>query len=226
MSGAVSSNAQQYTGRENDGTGLYYYRNRYYLPDCGRFISEDPAGMRGGLNKYGYVSGDPINASDPYGLWSTAAHNRILQLLFGDCISGPDLADIMRGSLDVDGGEGLGGLIWAQAVGDPAEHAMRGDFDRREAAERRMIDFINRELRLAETDPSNWMFHIGRALHPIMNSTSPLHQDFPLWDPMSYGATQHGERGEGVRLVTPEVIGRVRDAIRRWAPGFRGVCYR
>src|SRR5262249_15528133 len=39
---AVSAPAYQYTGRENDGTGLYYYRGRYYSPMLGRFISEDP----------------------------------------------------------------------------------------------------------------------------------------------------------------------------------------
>jgi RHS repeat-associated protein len=61
-------NTSQYTARENDGTGLYYYRARYYMPSCGRFISEDPIGTQGGINLYGYVGGDPINATDPMGL--------------------------------------------------------------------------------------------------------------------------------------------------------------
>ncbi len=34
-------NSAQFTGRENDGTGLYYYRARYYHPTLQRFISED-----------------------------------------------------------------------------------------------------------------------------------------------------------------------------------------
>jgi RHS repeat-associated protein len=38
----ISSNAFQYTGRENDGTGLYYYRARYHSPTSDRFMSEDP----------------------------------------------------------------------------------------------------------------------------------------------------------------------------------------
>lgn len=38
----TSSNPFQYTGRENDGTGLYYYRARYYRPTSQRFIGEDP----------------------------------------------------------------------------------------------------------------------------------------------------------------------------------------
>ena len=58
----------QYTGRENDGTGLYYYRARYYSPELARFISEDPIGVAGGLNLFSYVDGDPIAGTDPFGL--------------------------------------------------------------------------------------------------------------------------------------------------------------
>jgi RHS repeat-associated protein len=43
-SGAASDNAFQYTGRENDGTGLYYYRARYYHPQLQRFTAEDRSG--------------------------------------------------------------------------------------------------------------------------------------------------------------------------------------
>ena len=66
-----ASNPYQYTGRENDGTGLYYYRARYYSPALGRFISEDPAGFAGGQdNFYAYVDGNPLSYVDPYGLWA------------------------------------------------------------------------------------------------------------------------------------------------------------
>jgi RHS repeat-associated protein len=61
-------NALQYTGRENDQTGLYYYRARYYDPVLKRFISEDPAGIRAGMNIYAYVHADPISFTDPTGL--------------------------------------------------------------------------------------------------------------------------------------------------------------
>src|SRR4029077_18673260 len=72
ISGATNSNAFQYTGRENEGNGLYFYRARYYSPKLGRFISEDPLGFEGsGLNFYSYVSNDPINFVDPFGLTAT-----------------------------------------------------------------------------------------------------------------------------------------------------------
>src|SRR5262249_41685007 len=45
VTGAASDNPFQYTGRENDGTGLMQYRNRYYSPTWGRFVSEDTIGL-------------------------------------------------------------------------------------------------------------------------------------------------------------------------------------
>src|SRR5712691_12025453 len=69
FTGAPSTNAFQYTGRENDGTGLYYYRARYYNPALQRFISEDPIEFAGGdVNLYGYVGNDPVNWGDSSGL--------------------------------------------------------------------------------------------------------------------------------------------------------------
>ena len=59
----------RYTGREYDSdTGLYYYRNRWYDPEVGRFISEDPIGFAGGdTNLYGYVGNNPYSFRDPHG---------------------------------------------------------------------------------------------------------------------------------------------------------------
>jgi RHS repeat-associated protein len=51
-----------------DASGLMYMRNRYYNPQTGTFTQPDPIGIAGGLNVYGYVSGDPVNYDDPFGL--------------------------------------------------------------------------------------------------------------------------------------------------------------
>jgi RHS repeat-associated protein len=60
VSGSANSNTSQYTGRENEGNGLYFYRARYYSPLLGRFVSEDPLGFGGGgPNLYAYVGNDP-----------------------------------------------------------------------------------------------------------------------------------------------------------------------
>jgi RHS repeat-associated protein len=68
VSGEADDNPIQYTGRENDNTGLYYYRARYYSPEMQRFVSEDPIGLDGGINKYVYVENSPINFIDLIGL--------------------------------------------------------------------------------------------------------------------------------------------------------------
>lgn len=38
-----------------------YRRNRYYDDKTGRFAQEDPIGIAGGLNAYGFGAGDPVN---------------------------------------------------------------------------------------------------------------------------------------------------------------------
>jgi RHS repeat-associated protein len=51
-----------------DNSGQMYMRNRYYDPASGRFTQEDPIGLAGGLNAYGFAAGDPVSYQDPYGL--------------------------------------------------------------------------------------------------------------------------------------------------------------
>ncbi|MFL6621567.1 MAG: RHS repeat-associated core domain-containing protein, partial [Sulfurifustis sp.] len=71
--GESNDNSLQYTGRENDDTGVYYYRARYYDPQLKRFVSEDPIGLDGGSNVYAYVDADPLRQIDPYGLESSSS---------------------------------------------------------------------------------------------------------------------------------------------------------
>ncbi len=54
---------QQY----DDESGLCYNRHRYYDPLQGRYITQDPIGLDGGLNTYSYPL-NPINEIDPLGL--------------------------------------------------------------------------------------------------------------------------------------------------------------
>jgi RHS repeat-associated protein len=73
-SGTASTNSYEYTGRQNDSTGYYYYRARYYNPQIGRFLAEDPLEFGGGdANIYRYAGGNPISSRDPLGFCSEPA---------------------------------------------------------------------------------------------------------------------------------------------------------
>jgi RHS repeat-associated protein len=62
------TNPFEYTGREFDSeTGLLFNRARYYDPQVGRFLSEDPIRFRGGANFYAYTRNNPVVLIDPLG---------------------------------------------------------------------------------------------------------------------------------------------------------------
>jgi len=68
----------KYAGRHGvmaEPDGFYYMRARYYDPQVGRFISEDPLGFDGGdINLYAYAGNNPVMLVDPMGLcgqWAT-----------------------------------------------------------------------------------------------------------------------------------------------------------
>jgi RHS repeat-associated protein len=67
-SGGSTTNPSGFTGREDDGTGLYQYRSRFYDPSRQRFLTEDPIGYGGGPNLYSYVNNAPVDLADPLGL--------------------------------------------------------------------------------------------------------------------------------------------------------------
>jgi RHS repeat-associated protein len=63
-SGAATGNTLAFTGREADGTGLYYYRARYYDPRLQRLVSPDPIGVAGGdANLHVYAGNAPTIAT-------------------------------------------------------------------------------------------------------------------------------------------------------------------
>lgn len=101
------SNPFTYTGRELDEeSGLYYYRARYYDPRTGRFLGEDPLGFFGGdVNLYPYVGNDPVNFTDPQGLFSPLD---LLDVIFffdslDNAIDCPSLQNLFNLGLDTAG---------------------------------------------------------------------------------------------------------------------------
>ena len=72
---AAVSNEQGKTGQpiryqgqyEDEESGLYYNRHRYYDPQLGRYVNQDPIGLLGGVNVFSYPL-NPLSRTDPLGL--------------------------------------------------------------------------------------------------------------------------------------------------------------
>ncbi|HNY31911.1 MAG TPA: RHS repeat-associated core domain-containing protein [Fibrobacteria bacterium] len=66
---SARGNSVTFQGRELDAeTGVYYFRNRYYSAQMGRFVSRDPIRLDGDYeNTYRQEYGDPLDLLDPMG---------------------------------------------------------------------------------------------------------------------------------------------------------------
>lgn len=71
-------NPYRYCGEYYDvESGYTYLQARYYDPELGRFVSEDPA--LDGSNWYVYCGNDPVNMIDPTGMWSGSVHEEMTE---------------------------------------------------------------------------------------------------------------------------------------------------
>jgi len=97
--GETGSCPFRYQGQyEDKEIGLYYNRFRYYAPDEGMYISQDPISLAGGIKLYGYVH-DTSGWVDVLGLSTYSVSNtRRTHILEGDPVGtghGPN-----RGQID------------------------------------------------------------------------------------------------------------------------------
>ncbi len=170
------TNPFQYTAREFDSeTGLYHYRARYYDPMSGRFLSEDPIGMAGGMNVYRYVDSNPINGTDPSGLWSPEAHDAMIQHALGPCGICQDWIDAIKAA----------SRFFDEVTGTDTEyanyHAMAKPGQTPQRAIDARNDIIASQLSLAQqhwtSDRSQALTDFATGIHTMMDLTSPAHTD-------------------------------------------------
>jgi RHS repeat-associated protein len=108
---------------------LYYLRSRWYEPQTGRFLSEDPAGLGGGTNPYLFAGDDPINGSDPYGLAPACLDN---PGRFGHCggnSSGMDDREWDPQAYNDPAWDNFGRLSTGGSAGNPFSLACIGNAD-------------------------------------------------------------------------------------------------
>ncbi|CAI4030252.1 hypothetical protein DNFV4_00680 [Nitrospira tepida] len=197
-----STNVFQFTGRENDGMGLYYYRARYYSPQMQRFLREDQVGLAGGdPNLYVYGFNNPMRFTDPSGNWSPEAHQYFVQQRFGGAIDQEVVGWIIGGSNYVDS-------LGFQAPRFAPMHAMTSNvYPSSLEARNAMCRFIRTNISafrgyLNANQLALAYHHLGQALHPVMDYTSPLHRGFQRWQINPATITQHFIE-EGPDKITP-----------------------
>lgn len=173
-------NPFQYTGRENDGTGLYFYRSRYYHPQLYRYVSEDFWGLAGWeTNAYAYVGNNPATFVDPLGWWKTRWHEQVtrekMRQLGG--FSDNDVEAAVKANREMDTRDPLSWINpWDPNHYMPGSNTARADWiiqDKfREAVERNRAG-----------DRPGAMRSLGEALHTLQDASAHAEADPPgtMW---------------------------------------------
>ena len=129
INGPIVKTSYGFTNREYDEeSGMMYYRARFYSPDIGRFIQEDPEPGRVGtpitlLSKYIYTGNNPIAYIDPSGrsfLSNVLAIGLTIAALYftGGLIAGAASGAVSTlGITNVFAGQIVGGLVGSMLGG-------------------------------------------------------------------------------------------------------------
>jgi len=108
------TNPYQYIGGQYDTTGLYHLQNRYYDPTLGRFTQPDPSGQE--TNTYLYAVGNPVDNTDPTGLYSWGNFGSDVGGVVGGLAAGVVIAGACTASFGI-GCLAAGAVIGAAAGG-------------------------------------------------------------------------------------------------------------
>ncbi|MBC5766733.1 RHS repeat domain-containing protein [Ramlibacter albus] len=172
------------------GAGQYYDRESRLLDNGfrsigrhGRYAQADPLGIYPGFNRYLHVGANPFGATDPLGLWSTAAHNAFIDRAFA-ALPAPLREAIKTGSAEADS-------LYYQSGEYSFMHAMSSNQFSSDQARTKYCVFVNERMalfrQLLETARSPLArkaayAQLGMAMHAVMDSTSPAHRGFQKWE--------------------------------------------
>ncbi len=110
FSSDLTDNKYKYTGQERDArTGMDYMHARFYGSSIGRFLRPDPINGNPAnpqsWNLYSYVRNNPVNATDPTGLFamSSATLAYVMNMMGGTSGGGSGTGSSIPGSSDFIG---------------------------------------------------------------------------------------------------------------------------
>ena len=194
----ADTNPYQFTGRENDDTGLYFYRARYYSPKLQRFISQDPIGFRGGgADLYAYAYNSPTELVDPLGLYTFDQLEQVVNSSFNETrsLSGSSLSQALYDIDQVDAnllanGKWMGEPYTAKPTVSHVSDGEIGNYQAcLDAAEKAQFD------RKEGIDPTHGATHYYEQSYPnkptpypddpryqVQTSSGPLNNSFPNAD--------------------------------------------
>jgi RHS repeat-associated protein len=194
---AASSSGNHYlfTGKERDAeTGNEYFGGRYYESNLGRFVSVDPTRLSAFIddpqtwNRYSYAHNNPLEYVDSNGKWPTKIHNQIIDAAF------PNLTATQRQILRDVSAQQDAILSGGQGNSLAFQHAMRGPGQSVEEAQADYNKFVSMNEDEATKDQINFwlagnpgysdkaLAEFAAALHAVLDSTSPAHAGFQLWE--------------------------------------------
>ena len=222
-----------YTGHLFDtNSGLVYGKARWYAPELGRWMSEDPVGPEGrletpnALTAWGYANGNPLRYVDVDGKWPTAQHNIMIEEAFPGLSKGQQ-GILKRASLNtdffnkVDAGNGI--LVDPQDPAASFVHGMSNGLTKQERSQAEAMGdaFMKEQEDEARRIQAIWVAsghkgispealrHFGNAMHTVMDRTSPAHEGNQPWNGTSFTQLPrmalHGLREFYARPVQREI---------------------
>lgn len=234
----MTLNESRITGKERDSeTGLDYFGARYNASNTGRFMSPDPLGGKlinpQTLNKYTYATDNPINLTDPTGLYvcaddaqnakehCTSDNDKAFEAQRQEALKSKDAAVVRGASAFGDPGKDNGVTV---AFGDPGEgdngittHDIETDLSK--ANGMRAKETVTIRDTLTGTDLQNAVSHEGSHVadaQAFVNSITPTTADYAL------NLTKY-QTELGAYMVTQSVLSRANEK-RTYDCGVTGSC--
>jgi RHS repeat-associated protein len=200
---------------------LYYMRSRWYEPQTGRFLSEDPIGLGGGINPVVFAGNDPVSGADPTGLdyciyfgyyWYDSAKQAIVGWEVTDVVCWSTGAGRwIRGELskEIGGGGGRPGAAASQGRQPPPRQGQLPDRPQPPCGTGGpVVNPLNAPLvagyLLAFAQDARSVQHQGHDLFPGPNNSTSRHVWASYWLTRRWGpmlTRWAGYGNEGVGLV-------------------------